>query len=55
MTMTLHTMIPAIRRGMSRIGIAPSRTAQCPRLSGQSRYFPLTREETRLAVIEVLG
>jgi hypothetical protein len=48
-------MIPAIRRGMSRIGIVPSRPGHGQRLSGQSRFFPLTREETRLAVIEVLG
>jgi hypothetical protein len=54
MTMTLNTMIPAIRRGLGRARIARSRTGNGPLLR-QKQASPLSREETRLAVIEVLG
>jgi hypothetical protein len=52
--MTFNTMIPALRRR-----IAPRRSAFTPSgnqpLSSQPAISPLTREQTRLAVMEVLG
>lgn len=53
--MTLNTLIPAIRRGLGRRAIAPSRAVRGPAPDRRLPLFPLTREETRLAVIEVLG
>ena len=54
MTMNLNTILPAIRRGLGRSAVARSRTGNAPSLRPQPT-FPLTREETRLAIIEVLG
>lgn len=51
--MTMHTMIPAIRRGLAR------RFAVRNPAPGQDSHnwstYPLTCEEIRQAVIEVLG
>ncbi len=52
--MNLNTILPAIRRGLGRSAVARSRTGNAPSLRPQPT-FPLTREETRLAIIEVLG
>ena len=54
-TMTIKTMIPAIRRGIARNGYRQARPADGQRFRNQPQVFPLSREETRLAVIEVLG
>jgi len=52
--MTFNTIIPALRRS-----IAPRRSAFTPSgkqpLLPQPAISPLTREQTRLAVMEVLG
>ncbi len=53
--MNLNTLIPAMRRGLRRGGIARSRAANGLLLHGRLLASPLSREETRLAVIEVLG
>ncbi|NCU11455.1 MAG: hypothetical protein GXC70_04725 [Sphingomonadaceae bacterium] len=53
--MTLTTMIPAIRRGLGRAAFARSAANTGPLNHGRGHPSPLTREETRLAVIEVLG
>jgi len=52
--MTINTIIPALRRSL-----APRRSAFTlggnQPLSSQPAISPLTREQTRLAVMEVLG
>lgn len=53
--MKFNTMIPAIRRGFGRAAFARNRTDHGPLRHGRTPASPLTREETRLAVIEVLG
>jgi hypothetical protein len=53
--MRINTLIPALRRGMVRAAFARSRAAYGPRLPSLPQISPLSREETRLAVIEVLG
>lgn len=53
--MHLNTKIPAIRRGLGRAAIAGNRTAQVLPIYGRMQVSPLTREETRQAVIEILG
>jgi hypothetical protein len=51
----MNTMIPAIRRGLRRGLIARSRPHLRPLLRGPIAASPLSREEFRQAVIEVLG
>ena len=53
--MKLNTLIPAIRRGLGQRAVAPSRPLRGPAPGRRPSLFPLTREETRMAVIEVLG
>lgn len=53
--MTFNTMMPAIRRGLGRAGFARSAANSGALNQCRSHAFPLSREETRLAVIEVLG
>ncbi|MBN8485671.1 MAG: hypothetical protein J0L50_12950 [Sphingomonadales bacterium] len=53
--MTFNTMIPAIRRGLGRAPFARSAANPGQLHHGRSHSSPLSREETRLAVIEVLG
>jgi hypothetical protein len=53
--MTFNSMIPAIRRGLGRANFARGAANPGSLHNGRSHPSPLTREETRLAVIEVLG
>jgi hypothetical protein len=53
--MTINTLMPELRRGIVRAAFARSRADRGPRLPSPPQISPLTREETRLAVIEVLG
>lgn len=55
MTMTMNTMIPAIRRGLGRVLDARHRPGNRPMHRGPIAASPLSREEFRQAVIEVLG
>lgn len=55
MNMTINTLIPALRRGIVRAAHARNRAGNGPRLPSPPQVSPLSREETRLAVIEVLG
>ncbi len=52
--MTLHTMIPALRRAARLRPVATHTSGTMP-LGSRPSLSPLTREQTRLAVIEVLG
>ncbi|MBN8502085.1 MAG: hypothetical protein J0M19_13155 [Sphingomonadales bacterium] len=51
----MHKILPAIRRGLTRRLVARSMPAKRPLLSGPIAASPLSREEFRQAVIEVLG
>lgn len=53
--MKLNTVIPALRRGLSRGPSARNRSDLAPSFRNHRPASPLTREQTRLAVIEVLG
>ncbi|MEY4931908.1 MAG: hypothetical protein RLZZ403_228 [Pseudomonadota bacterium] len=53
--MIINTLIPALRRGIVRAAYVRSRAGNGPRLPSPPQISPLSREETRLAVIEVLG
>ncbi len=52
--MTLNTFIPALRRSI-RLRISATNMSGTSPFYNQPMPSPLTREQTRLAVIEVLG
>ncbi len=52
--MTLNSLIPAIRRG-TRLRPNATTMSGTASLCHRATPSPLTREQTRLAVIEVLG
>ena len=53
--MKMQRMLPALRRGIARLASVSGSGDEGQRHVRPLRISPLSREETRLAVIEVLG